>query len=54
MDLSLLSIRNNYSVNKKIRIKTPILRSGLSDFSDAYIVVKGIITVSNPDGAKKK
>ena len=35
----------NYNPNKKIRIKTPILRSDLCDFSDAYIVVKGDITV---------
>ena len=35
----------NYNVNKEIRIKTPMLRSDLCDFSDAYIVVKGNITV---------
>ena len=35
----------NYSINKEIRIKTPMLRSDLCDFSDAYIVVKGDITV---------
>ena len=39
----------NYNVNKKIRIKTSILRSDLCDFSDAYIVVKGTITVTNPN-----
>ena len=33
----------SYSVNKKIRIKTSMLRSDLYDFSDAYIVVKGDI-----------
>ena len=26
----------NYNVNKEIRIKTPMLRSDLCDFSDAY------------------
>ena len=31
-----------------------MLRSDLFDFSDAYIVMKGIITVTNPDNAKKK
>ena len=31
----------NYHPNKKIGIKTPMLRSDLCDFSDAYIVVKG-------------
>ena len=35
----------NYIPNKEIRIKTPMLRSDLCDFSDAYIVVKGNITV---------
>ena len=44
----------NYNVNKKIRIKTSMLRSDLCDFSDAYIVVKGNITVTNPNDAKKK
>ena len=28
----------NCNVNKEIRIKTPMLRSDLCDFSDAYIV----------------
>ena len=36
----------NYNVNKEIRIKTSVLRSDLCDFSDAYIVVKGNITVT--------
>ena len=31
----------NYNSNKEIRIKTPMFRSELCDFSDAYIVVKG-------------
>ena len=35
----------NYNVNKEIRIKTSMLRSNLCDFSDAYINVKGTITV---------
>ena len=35
----------NYNPNKEIRIKTQMLRSDLCDFTDAYIVVKGIITV---------
>ena len=29
-------------------------RSNLCDYSDAYIVVKGDITVIEPDDAKKK
>ena len=36
----------NYNLNKKIRIKTSMLRSDLCDFSDAYIIVKGNITVT--------
>ena len=43
----------NYNPNKEIRIKTPMLRSDLCDFSDAYIVVKGDITVTNPNNAKR-
>ena len=35
----------NYNVNKEIRIKTPMLRSDLCDFSDAYIVVKSLIQI---------
>ena len=38
--------QNNYNVNKEIRIKTSMWRSDLSDFSDAYIVVKGNIIVT--------
>ena len=43
----------NYNPNKKTTIKTPMLRSDLCDFSDAYIVVKGDITVTNPNNAKR-
>ena len=38
--------QGNYDVNKEIRIKTSMLRSDLCDFSYAYIVVKGNITVT--------
>ena len=38
-------LEGNYNVNKEIRIKTSMLRSDLCDYSDAYIVVKGNITV---------
>ena len=41
----------NYNPNKKIGIKTSMLRSDLCDYSDAYIAVKRIITVTNPDNA---
>ena len=43
----------NYNVNKEIRIKAPMFKSDLCDFSDAYIVEKGIIAVTNPDNAKR-
>ena len=46
-------LETNYNLNKKIRIKTPMLRSDLHDFSDAYIVVKGVIAVTNLDDAKR-
>ena len=36
----------NYDDNKEIRIKTSMLRSDLRDFSNAYIAVKGTITVT--------
>ena len=35
-----------YTTNKQIRLKTSMLRSDLFDFIDAYIIVKGIVTVS--------
>ena len=38
-----------YNTNKQIRPKTSMLRSDLCDYSDAYIVVKGKITVTNPN-----
>ena len=43
----------NYIANKEIKVKTPMLRSDLCDFSDVYIVVKGVITVTDPDNAKR-
>ena len=33
------------SPNKQIRFKTAMLRSSLCDYSDAYILVKGNITI---------
>ena len=38
------------NTNKQIGFKTSMLRSDLYDFSDAYIVVKGKITVGPTDG----
>ena len=42
------SLFGTYSENKSIRFKTPMLRSNLCDYSDAYILVKGKITVTAP------
>ena len=43
------SLSNTYNENKSIRFKTPMLRSNLCDYSDAYILVKGTITVTAPE-----
>ena len=45
--------KNNYNVNKEIRIKTSMLSSDLCDYSDAYIVMEGDIIVTEPDNAKR-
>ena len=42
------SLSNTYNENKSIRFKTPMLRSNLCDYSDAYTLVKGTITVKAP------
>ena len=42
-----------YSANKNIRFKTSTLRSGLSYYSDPYIVVEGEIAVKGDNDAKK-
>ena len=42
------SLSNTYNENKSIRFKTPMLRSDLCDYSDAYILVNGTITVTAP------
>ena len=39
--------RGTYSLNKQIKFKTSMLRSNLCDYSDAYILAKGNITVNN-------
>ena len=40
------SLLNTYNEHKAIRFKTPMLRSNLCDYSHAYILVNGIITVT--------
>ena len=39
---------DGYKPSKKIRFKKSMLRSDLCDYSDAYIIVKGTITVTRP------
>ena len=39
--------RGRYSHNKQIKFKTSMLRSSLCDYSDAYILFKGNVTVNN-------
>ena len=43
-----------YNPKKEIRIKTSMLRFDLCDFSDAYIVVKGNITLEGDNDANKR
>ena len=45
------SLSNTYKKNKSIRFKTPMLRSDLCDYADAYILVNGTITVLANAGA---
>ena len=40
--------------SKQIRFKTPMLRSDLCDYSDAYIVVKGEVTVTAGNNSSRK
>ena len=39
--------RGTYSTNSQTKFETSMLRSSLCDYSDAYIAVKGTITVPN-------
>ena len=43
--------RGTYNVNSQIKFKTTMLKSSLCDYSDAYIIVKGTITVNNTAAA---
>ena len=45
------SLSNTYNENKSISFKTPMLRSNLRDYADAYILVNGTITVTAAAGA---
>ena len=41
------SLLDTYNENKSIRFKTPMLRSNLCDYSDAYILVNGTALGAN-------
>ena len=43
------SADDRYKPSKQIRFKTSMLRSDLCDYSHAYIVGKGTITVKKPN-----
>ena len=43
--------RGTYNANSEIKFKTALLNSSLCDYSDAYILVKGTITVNNTAAA---
>ena len=45
------SADDRYKLSKQIRFKTLMLRSDLCDLSDAHIVVKRTITVTDPNNA---
>ena len=43
--------RGTYNTNSQIKFKSVMLKSSLCDYSDAYILVKGTITVPNTAAA---
>ena len=43
--------RRKYNVNSQIKFKTTMLKSSLCDYSDAYVLAKGTIAVSNTAAA---
>ena len=44
--------RGLYNVNSQIKFKTTTLKFSLCDYNDAYILVKGTITVNNTSAAR--
>ena len=44
--------REIYNISNQIKFKTAMIRSNLCDYSDAYIYVKGNITVLNTGTAR--
>ena len=39
-------LRGTYNVNSQIKFKTTMLKSSLCDYSDAYILAEGTITIA--------
>ena len=50
----MINQKKKYNTNKEIKIKAPMLRSDLCDFSDAHIVVKGDINLEVDNDANKR
>ena len=48
------NVKDRYNPSKQIRFETPMIRSDLCDFSDAYIAVKGSITVVGGSNDSRK
>ena len=48
------STDDRYNTNKQIKFKASMLRSDLCDYSDAYIDVKGTITLDGAANANKR
>ena len=40
-------VHGTYNINSQIKFKTSLLKSSLCDYSDAYKLVNGSITVQN-------
>ena len=43
--------RGTYNVNSQINFKSAMLKSSLCDYTDAYILVKGTVTVNDTAAA---
>ena len=52
--IEVYNAKDRYKPSQQIRFKTSMLRSDLSDFSDAYTVVKGTITVTGTNSKIQK
>ena len=45
--------RGTYNVNSQIKFKATMLKSSLCDYSDAYILLKGKITITGDAGPER-